>query len=53
MISDLKEDSSEHINEVRKSTQDQGKKGSNIKEKFNKEMEIMKNNLVEMLEMKT
>jgi hypothetical protein len=53
MISNLKKDSNEQINEVRKPIQDLDKKISNIKEKLSKEMEIMKNKLVEMLEMTT
>jgi peptidoglycan hydrolase CwlO-like protein len=53
MISDLKEDSAKQINEIRKSIQDLDKKVSNIEEKFSKEMKTMKNNQVEILEMKT
>jgi peptidoglycan hydrolase CwlO-like protein len=53
MISDLKEDSNKEINEVRKSIQNLDKKVSNIEKKFNKEMEIIKSNQVEMSKMKT
>jgi hypothetical protein len=53
IISDLKENSHKQINEVRKSIQDPDQKVSIKEEKFNKEMEIMKNNQVELLEMKT
>jgi hypothetical protein len=49
----LSETSNKQISEVRKSIQDLDKKVSIMKEKFSKEMEIMKNNQVEMLEMKT
>jgi hypothetical protein len=41
------------INENYQSTQDLDKKVSNMEEKFSKEMEIMKNSQVEMLEIKT
>jgi hypothetical protein len=53
MIRDLKEDSNKQLNKVRKSIQDIDKKASNMEEKFSKEMVIMKNSQVEMLEMKT
>jgi peptidoglycan hydrolase CwlO-like protein len=53
MISDLKEDSNKQISEIRKSIQNLDKKVRNMEEKFSKEMEIMKNNQVEVLEMKT
>jgi hypothetical protein len=42
MIKDLKEDSNNQINEVRKSTQHLHKKVSNMEEKFSKEKLIMK-----------
>jgi hypothetical protein len=44
MISDFKEDSNKQINEVMKAIIDLNEKGSNMGEKFNKEIEIMKNN---------
>jgi hypothetical protein len=53
MISSLKEGSSKKKNEVKISIQDLCKKVSNMEEKFSKEMEIMKNSQVEMLEIKT
>jgi hypothetical protein len=53
VIRDLKEDSNKHTDEVGKSTQNLDKKASIMKEKFNKEMEIMKHNQVEMLKVKT
>jgi hypothetical protein len=49
----LKEETNKQINEVRKSIQNQDKKVNNREGKFNKEMEIMNNNQVEILEMKT
>jgi hypothetical protein len=52
MIRDLKEDTNKHKDEIRKSIQDLDKKVSIMEEKFNKEMEIMKNNQVEMLRIK-
>jgi septal ring factor EnvC (AmiA/AmiB activator) len=50
MFSDLKEDSNQQINKVKKSIQDLDKKDSNMEEKFSKEMEIMKNYQEEILE---
>jgi hypothetical protein len=44
MISDLKEDSNKHGNEVRISVQDLDKKSSNLEEKLSKEIQIMNNN---------
>jgi TATA-box binding protein (TBP) (component of TFIID and TFIIIB) len=52
-LSNLKEDLSKQINEVKKSTQDLDKNVSNMEEKFSKEIEVMINNQVEMLEIKT
>jgi hypothetical protein len=52
MIRDLKEDSNKQINKVKKPIQDLDKKVSTMEEKFNKEMEIMKKNQVQMLEIK-
>jgi uncharacterized protein Yka (UPF0111/DUF47 family) len=42
MINDLKEDSNEQINEIRKSIQDLEKKVNNMEGKFNKEIKTMK-----------
>jgi Fic family protein len=42
--------SNKQINEVRKSIQDLDNKVSNVEKKFSKEVEIMKNSHVEMLE---
>jgi hypothetical protein len=53
LVSDLKVYLNKLINEVRKSIQDIDSKDSNIEEKFIKEMDITKNNHVELLEMKT
>jgi predicted nucleic acid-binding Zn-ribbon protein len=53
MTKDLKEDPSKQINEVKKSIQNLDKKVSIMEEKFSKEMEIIKNNQLEILEMKT
>jgi hypothetical protein len=48
MIRDIKEDSNKQINEIRKSVQDLDKTVNNMEEKFSREMEIVKNNQVEM-----
>jgi predicted patatin/cPLA2 family phospholipase len=53
MIRDFKEDSNKQINKVRKSIPDLEKTVNIMEKKFSKEMEIMKNNQVETLEMKT
>lgn len=53
IISEQKEDSNKEINEVRKLIQDLDKKVSNTEKEFSNKMEIMENNQVEMLKMKT
>jgi molybdopterin converting factor small subunit len=52
MFSDLKEESNKQVNEDKKLIQDLDKKVSNMEKKFSKEIEVMKNNKVEMLEKK-